>query len=173
MEVVHLSLPGLLLFKPRVFHDERGFFYESFSQPLFDRLGLPPFVQDNVSFSKKGVIRALHYQAGPGQAKLISCPQGEIFDVAIDIRPESPTFGKWETVRLNDQEHAILFIPGCYAHGYCVLSETALVHYKVSTLYNPATERSIRWNEFEIPWPIENPLLSARDQSAPRRNEVV
>ena len=169
MEVRTLRLSGLKLIFPKIFPDERGFFYESFKLPLFDSLGLPPFVQDNVSFSKKGVIRALHYQRKPGQAKLISCLQGKIFDVAVDIRPGSPTFGQWEGVLLDDQTRAHLYIPVGFAHGFAVLSETALVQYKVSALYDPAEEKSIRWNDpaIGVDWPIKNPLLAPRDAASP------
>jgi dTDP-4-dehydrorhamnose 3,5-epimerase len=170
MQVMALSLPDVLLLTPKVFSDERGFFFESYSKCVYDQLGIPvPFVQDNASFSKYGTIRALHYQSTPGQAKLISCVQGRIFDVAVDIRLQSPTFGKWLGVELNDQNHNQLFIPVGFAHGYCVISETALVHYKVSTPYNAKEERSLRWNDptFNIDWPIRNPILSLRDQQSP------
>lgn len=169
MQVMALSLPDVLLLTPKVFSDERGFFFESYSQFVYEQMGISvPFVQDNASFSKYGTIRALHYQSSPGQAKLISCVQGRIWDVAVDIRSQSPTFGKWVGVELNDQNHNQLFIPVGFAHGYCVLSETALVHYKVSTPYKAEEERSIRWNDpaFNIDWPIRNPILSLRDQQS-------
>ncbi len=174
MDVIDLKLSGLKLIKPRIFRDERGFFYESFRQPLFERLGLPPFVQDNVAWSKKDVLRALHYQETPGQAKLVSCPQGKIFDVAVDLRPGSKTFGQWEGVVLDDVDHAMLFIPVGFAHGYCALSDQTTVHYKVSALYDPSTERSIRWNDPDIgiKWPTFKPILSLRDQQSPFLKEV-
>lgn len=175
MKSTDLKLPGLKLISPAVFPDSRGFFYESYREPLFEREGIPRFVQDNISFSKKGVIRALHFQQSPGQAKLVSCLQGEIFDVAVDIRKDSPTFGMWESVLLNDRERNMLYIPIGFAHGFCVLSETALVQYKVSAVYNPLFERSIRWNDpsIGIQWPVEEPLLAPRDTESPFLSEAL
>ena len=166
-----MRLTGLKLITPRLFRDERGYFFESYRQTDFDI----PFVQDNVSFSHQGTIRALHFQSHPGQAKLISCAQGHIWDVAVDIRPESPTFMQWEAVTLDDQNHHQFFIPKGFAHGFCVLSPTAIVHYKVSSPYDPKTECSIRWNDpaFNIPWPIHNPILSPRDQTSPFFQEII
>lgn len=133
-----------------------------------------PFVQDNISFSQKGTIRGLHFQVDPGQAKLVSCIQGKIWDVAVDIRPESPTFGMWEALELDGETQEQFFIPIGFAHGFCVLSETALVQYKVSAPYDATTERSIRWSDpiLQIPWPVPNPILSPRDQTSPLLNEV-
>ena len=150
MEVVDLRLPGLKLLKPRIFPDERGYFLESYRQPLYEQHGLPQFVQDNVSFSRRHVVRALHFQSSPGQAKLVRCEQGMIFDVAVDVRPDSATFGCWESVLLDGLAHWQLFIPAGFAHGFCVLSDQALVHYKVSSVYDPNTERSIRWNDPDL-----------------------
>lgn len=164
-------LAGLKLIVPRLFSDERGFFFESFKQSHFDI----PFVQDNTSFSTKGVLRGLHFQSHPGQAKIVSCIQGKIWDVAVDIRPNSPTFGQWEAVELDDENHHQFYIPVGFAHGFCVLSDTALVQYKVSSFYDPATECSIRWNDpdLKIKWPIEKPILSSRDQTCPFFKEVI
>jgi dTDP-4-dehydrorhamnose 3,5-epimerase len=172
MEVKRLRLEGLLLIAPNVFRDERGYFFESYRQPEFDRLGLPHFVQDNVSYSKKGTVRALHFQESPGQAKLVSCLMGKVFDVAVDMRPDSTTFGQWEGVVLEGE--TMFYIPVGFAHGYCALSE-ALFSYKVSAVYNGATERSIRWNDPDlgIEWPVKEPLLSLRDQTSPYWKEVV
>lgn len=165
-----MKLTGLKLISPRLFQDERGYFFESYRQFDFDL----PFVQDNLSFSRQGTIRALHFQSHPGQAKLVSCIQGTIWDVAVDIRPESPTFMQWEAVELDDQSHKQLFIPKGFAHGFCVLSETARVYYKVSSPYDPKTEISIRWNDpsFNISWPVQNPILSPRDQTSPLFSEM-
>jgi len=171
-----MRLSGLKLITPQIFPDERGLFFESFNAPFYSSLGIEiPFIQDNISFSRRGVIRALHYQSSPGQAKLVSCLQGKIWDVAVDIRPGSSTFGQWEAVILDDVSHHQLFIPVGFAHGYCVLSETALVHYKVSALFDPKTECSIRWNDpdFGIQWPIKNPILSLRDQQSPFWKEII
>lgn len=169
MHVEDLELSGLKLVTPTVFEDERGYFFESFQKENFQT----SFVQDNVSFSKKGTIRALHYQRKPGQIKLVSCLQGEIFDVAVDIRKESPTFGKWIGKKLSEKNHHQLYIPIGFAHGFCVLSETALVQYKVSSKYDSKEEKSIRWNDptINISWPIQNPILSKRDQVSPFLHE--
>jgi dTDP-4-dehydrorhamnose 3,5-epimerase len=175
MQVFDLKLAGLKLIVPRVFLDERGFFFESYRQDLYMGHGIDvPFIQDNTSLSQKGTIRALHFQTEPGQAKLVSCSQGKIWDVAVDIRPDSPTFMQWEAVELDDQTQRQLYIPKGFAHGFCVLSETAKVHYKVSSYYNPKTECSIRWNDpdFNIDWPVRNPILSPRDQQSPFFKEV-
>ena len=175
MQVVDLKLSGLKLITPRVFQDERGFFFESDRKPFYVEQGIDAnFVQDNTSFSHKNTIRALHFQSHPGQAKLVSCVQGTIWDVAVDIRPESPTFMQWEAAELDDHNHKQLFIPIGFAHGFCVLSQTARVHYKVSAPYDPKTECSIRWNDpdFNIAWPVKNPLLSPRDQTSPLFKEL-
>lgn len=171
MQVFPLRIADLKLIVPRLFQDERGFFFESYKQSLFGT----PFVQDNTSFSVRGTLRGLHYQSNPGQAKIVSCIQGKIWDVAVDIRPTSPTFGQWEAIELDDEQHHQLYIPVGFAHGFCVLSETALVHYKVSSFYDPATECSIRWNDpdLKIDWPIAKPILSPRDQKSPFFKEVV
>ena len=136
MEVVELSLKGLKLIKPKVFKDSRGFFLESYNEATYQEAGIDAsFVQDNHSFSQKNTVRGMHFQTIPGQAKLLRVSQGEIFDVAVDIRPDSPTFGKWEGVILNSTNHHQLFVPIGFAHGFCVLSEEAHVMYKVSSLY--------------------------------------
>lgn len=174
MQCYDLDLKGLKVILPQVYRDERGFFFESYQSALYLENEMGPFVQDNTSFSKKGTIRALHFQSDPGQDKLVSCIQGQIWDVAVDIRPESPTFMQWKSLVLDDQEHQQFFIPKGFAHGYCVLSEKATVQYKVSSPYNPTTERSIRWNdpELNINWPVQTPILSIRDQTSPFFKEI-
>lgn len=175
MEVVSYPIHGLKLIFPKKFCDERGFFLESFRKPLYEEEGIAtPFVQDNLVFSNKNVVRGLHYQRFPGQAKLVSCLQGKIWDVAVDIRPDSPTFGMWQAVVLDDQTFAQFFIPVGFAHGYAVLSDTALVSYKVSALYDPQEERSIRWNDpaIAIDWPVTEPVLAPRDRVSPLLQEV-
>lgn len=175
MEVIELKLEGLLLIKPKVFHDSRGFFLETFQQSSYEEAGIcSPFVQDNHSFSKRGCIRGMHFQSSPGQAKLIRAAVGEIFDVAVDIRPDSPTYGKWEGVILDDQSHHQLYIPVGFAHGFCVLSPEAHVLYKVSTAYNPATEKGFRWDDpaVNIQWPVTEPTVSKRDRDAPFLHEL-
>jgi dTDP-4-dehydrorhamnose 3,5-epimerase len=175
MQKKTLALEGLCLLIPDVFSDERGFFFESYNEERYRAVGITTeFVQDNIAFSVEGTIRALHYQSDPGQAKLVSCISGAIWDVAVDIRPNSPTFGQWVGVELNDQNHHQLFIPVGFAHGYSALTPTTKVQYKVSSLYNPKTECSIRWNDpdLNIAWPVKHPILSARDQQSPFFQDV-
>ena len=170
MEATNLRIPGLILLKPRVFKDQRGFFLETFQQSIYEKLGIHcPFVQDNHSFSQKGCLRGMHFQSVPGQAKLVRVAVGKIYDVVVDIRPNSPTYGQWEAVILDDQLHQQLFIPVGFAHGFCVLSLEAHVLYKVSTPYDPKFEKSFRWDDpsIKIEWPVETPLISERDQQAP------
>jgi dTDP-4-dehydrorhamnose 3,5-epimerase len=170
MEAVNLRLQGLILIKPKVFQDHRGFFLETFQQSVYDKLGIQcSFVQDNHSFSKKGCIRGMHFQSFPGQAKLIRVAVGKIYDVAVDIRPHSPTYGQWEAVIVDDQSHHQLFIPIGFAHGFCVLSPEAHVLYKVSSPYDPKFEKGFRWDDptVNIEWPVEYPIISERDQQAP------
>ncbi len=175
MQIQDLPLSDLKLITPRLFKDERGYFFESYQAKNYKESGIIlDFVQDNVSFSIQNTIRALHFQSEPGQAKLVSCLQGKIWDVAVDIRPHSKTFMQWEARELSEENHQQLLIPIGFAHGFCVLSETALVHYKVTSPYNPKTEMSIRWNDplFQIAWPIKNPILSERDQISPFFKEI-
>ncbi|HEY3495148.1 MAG TPA: dTDP-4-dehydrorhamnose 3,5-epimerase [Polyangiaceae bacterium] len=169
MEVTALPLAGLLLLKPKVFRDARGFFVETYNQVRYREAGVAPeFVQDNHSLSGQGTLRGLHYQSSPGQAKLIRVARGRIFDVAVDIRPDSPTFGRWHGVYLDAEEHLQLFVPVGFAHGFCIVSESAEVLYKVSNVYDPKTETGFRWNDPDVgvEWPIGEPLLSKRDQEA-------
>ena len=160
----HLRLQGLQKIIPTVFHDERGCFLESYRENLAATAGIH-FVQDNTVVSKQGVVRGLHFQQHPGQTKLVYCSFGTIWDVAVDIRPDSLTYCQWFGVELNDQNHFQFFIPIGFAHGYCVLSDSACVHYKVSAEYDSATERTIRWDDpmIGVNWPIAHPILSERD----------
>jgi dTDP-4-dehydrorhamnose 3,5-epimerase len=170
MECMDLRLKGLKLIKPAVFKDPRGFFLESFQLQTYHRMGIDtPFVQDNHSFSRQGCIRGMHFQSHPGQAKLIRVAVGTIYDVAVDIRPQSATYARWEAVILDDQLHHQLFIPIGFAHGFCVLSEEAHVLYKVSSPYDSQFEKGFRWDDptINIKWPVENPVVSERDQKAP------
>jgi dTDP-4-dehydrorhamnose 3,5-epimerase len=167
MEFVAQQLAGLILIKPRVFGDARGFFLESYHEPRYNAAGIHErFVQDNHSSSTRGTLRGLHYQSAPGQAKLVRVVNGRIFDVCVDIRADSPTFGKWHGVYLDADQHHQLFIPIGFAHGFCVVSDVAEVLYKVSHPYDAATEKTIAWNDPElgVEWPVSNPILSARDQ---------
>lgn len=176
MEVQELSLSGVKRIRPKVFFDDRGFFRETFRAPLYLQAGISEdFVQDNHSFSKKGTIRGMHFQRSPGQAKLITVMEGKIFDVVVDIRPDSPTFGKWEGVYLDAAQGDQIFVPIGFAHGFCVVSEHAHVCYKISSLYDPAEEKGFRYDDptVGIVWPEENPILSDRDLASPFLKEVV
>lgn len=175
MEVIDLRLKGLKLIKPQIFKDHRGFFLESFNQASYEAAGINClFTQDNHSFSSKNCIRGMHFQSFPGQAKLIRVISGEIFDVAVDIRPNSPTYLEWESVILNAESHQQLFIPVGFAHGFCVISDGADVLYKVSSPYHPDSEKGFRWNDptIKIKWPIKDPIVSERDQQSPLFEEI-
>lgn len=168
MQVSDLELAGLKLLKPNVIRDSRGFFLESYNADRFRAAGIEEsFVQDNHSRSVKGTLRGLHYQSSPGQAKLVRVTLGRVWDVVVDIRPRSATFGKWTCYELDDQKHEQLFVPIGFAHGFCVLSEVAEVQYKCSALYDGKTECTIDYADPEIgvAWPVDDPVLSARDQS--------
>lgn len=166
MNVEKTKLDGVLLVTPKVFGDERGFFMETYNQKIALEQGLPgDFVQDNHSKSSYGVLRGLHYQNPQWQGKLVRVVQGEIYDVAVDIRAGSDTFGQWLGVYLNDENKQQLYVPEGFAHGFCVTSETAEVVYKCTSLYAPAQEGSLLWNDPEIgiQWPVAEPQLSAKD----------
>lgn len=169
MKVTKTKLPGVLIIEPRVFGDERGFFMETFQQERYQEIGIDlPFVQDNHSRSSRGVLRGLHYQKSHPQGKLVSCSRGAVFDVAVDINPESPTFTQYVGVELNDENHAQLWIPPGYAHGFCVLSDIADFQYKCTDFYHPEDEGGVAWNDPEIgiEWPDMGgePLLSEKDK---------
>jgi len=169
------KLEGVALIEPQVFGDDRGFFVETFSLDAWKELGVDAgFVQHNHSRSSKGTLRGLHFQTSPGQAKLLRCTRGAIFDVAVDLRKDSPTYGQWEGHMLDDVKHHQLYVPVGFAHGFCVTSEIADVSYLVSSLYDPVTEAGIRWNDPEVgvEWPTDEPLLSQRDIDAPTLAEV-
>lgn len=170
MNVIQTELPGVLLIEPRVFSDERGFFFESFNARRFEEAtGLSrDFVQDNHSRSRHGVLRGLHYQLQQPQGKLIRVVAGEVYDVAVDIRRHSPSFGRWVGVQLSAENRRQLWLPEGFAHGFLVLSEFADVLYKTTDYYAPAHERCIRWDDpnLAISWPLAGaPLLSAKDQA--------
>lgn len=166
-----LDIQDVILVESKEFPDERGFFLEFFKESSFVSNGINiRFVQDNFSHSVKGVLRGLHYQKNPkAQAKLVIVLKGEIFDVAVDIRKDSPTFGKWIGEVLSENNHNILYIPEGFAHGFCVLSEEADVLYKVSNEYSPEHEEGIIWNDpdIDIAWPIDKPILHAKDSKLP------
>lgn len=170
MKVKDLNLQGAKLIIPQIFHDTRGFFLESHEIARYQKEGIEgPFVQDNHSYSKKGVIRGMHFQSDPGQAKLVRVASGQIYDVIVDIRPDSPTFGRWEGVYLDGEKHEQLFIPIGFAHGFCVISPEAHVLYKTSSPYDIKTEKGFRFDDPEvgIKWPTTEPIISKKDQSSP------
>ncbi len=162
------SLPGVVILEPRVFGDERGFFLESYNERVFAQLGIEErFVQDNHSSSRRNVLRGLHYQIKQAQGKLVRAVEGEILDVAVDVRRSSPTFGGWEAVRLSGENKRMLWIPPGFAHGFCVISENAQVLYKATDYYAPEHERTLVWNdpELKIDWKLDDaPIVSAKDQ---------
>lgn len=171
MRVTQTDLPGVLLIEPRVHGDHRGFFLETWHQERYAEHGIDlPFVQDNHSKSTMGILRGLHTQLGKhAQGKLIRVIQGAVYDVAVDIRVGSPTFGKFAAAELTAENHHQLWVPPNFAHGFCVLSDTAEVEYKCTDLYDPASELSIRWDDpaIAIPWPVTDPILSDKDRNAP------
>ena len=165
-----VAIPGPILIEPRVFEDSRGFFLESYREDLFRDAGIDcRFIQDNHSRSVRGTVRGLHFQTTPGQAKLLRCTVGCIWDVAADIRPSSPTFGRWVGVELSAENKAMFFVPIGFAHGFAVLSDVAEVQYKCSAVYNAATEAGIAWDDPDIAvdWKVAEPILSGRDRSNP------
>jgi dTDP-4-dehydrorhamnose 3,5-epimerase len=168
MIVETTPLPGVLLIKPDVFGDSRGYFLESWNRRRYAEIGLDrDFVQDNQSLSRRGILRGLHFQNPEAQGKLVQVLRGEVFDVAVDIRRGSPTFGQWYGAVLSEENHHQLWVPEGFAHGFCVTSDLALFAYKCTDFYNPKAEFSLRWDDPDlgILWPIENPELSAKDQA--------
>ncbi len=178
MKILPTDLPGVLLFEPKVFGDARGFFVETFREEWLQQaqIGIP-FVQDNHSRSQRGVLRGLHYQTRHTQAKLVRVSRGRVFDVAVDVRQGSPTFGQWTGVVLDDIQHRQLYLPAGFAHGFCVLSADADFHYKCSAYYDPTSEAGIRYDDpaIGIEWPdigIEW-LLSDKDRKLPLLNDQI
>ncbi|MCP4613402.1 MAG: dTDP-4-dehydrorhamnose 3,5-epimerase [Planctomycetes bacterium] len=175
MNVKETKLPGVLVLEPDVFSDDRGFFLETWRSTRYEKAGIKgPFVQDNISFSKKGVLRGLHFQYPQSQGKLIQVLSGEVVDVAVDIRKDSPTFGQWISKVLSDVNHRQVYIPSGFAHGYCVTSETAVFSYKCTDFYDPRSEGGIIWNDpdINIDWLIEKPILSSKDTEYPRLKDI-
>lgn len=175
MKVIESNLPGVLVIEPQVFGDSRGYFYESYNQARFDTLGISArFVQSNVSRSAKGVLRGLHYQHPNPQGKLVSVLEGEVYDVAVDIRHGSPTFGRWMAVMLSAENKKHLWIPEGFAHGFCVVSDVATFMYQCTNLYDPKADAGIRWNDADIgiDWPVNAPELSDKDLKTPMLEEI-
>lgn len=166
-----LDIPEVILIEAKAFPDNRGFFMESYQKSSFVKNGIDDkFVQDNFSYSTKGVLRGLHYQKNPkAQSKLVTALKGEIFDVAVDIRKNSPTFGKWVGEILSEENHRLLYVPQGFAHGFCVISDEANVLYKVNNDYSPENDRGIIWNDSDVAvkWPLKNPLVSDKDLQQP------
>ena len=175
MRIKKGRLDGILVVEPKVFPDGRGFFLESYNARKYAAEGIGGcFVQDNHSRSVKGVLRGLHYQINPGQDKLVRVIQGEVFDVVVDLRRESPTFGQWESFILSVENKMQIYVPKGFAHGFCVLSEVAEFCYKCTDYYSPADERGIIWNDpdLSVQWPDSEPLLSDRDLKLPKLQDA-
>jgi dTDP-4-dehydrorhamnose 3,5-epimerase len=167
MKIITTPFEVLMIIEPRVFEDERGYFLETHHQNRFQSANIDcTFVQDNLSFSRKNILRGLHFQKTQPQAKLVQAVSGKIFDVGVDLRPGSATFGKWSGVIISEENKRQLFIPQGFAHGFCVLSQSAHVAYKCTDYYNPDDEGGILWSdpEIAIDWPLKNPILSAKDR---------
>ncbi len=170
MKIIETDLPGCVVIEPRVFGDARGFFYEGWNRARFAQAGLDfPVVQSNVSSSVRGVLRGLHYQWPNPQGKLVNVLEGEVFDVAVDIRRGSPTFGRWAGAMLTAENRRHFWIPEGFAHGFAVVSERAVFSYLCTNVYDAAADAGIRWNDaaLGIDWPIAQPILSAKDETAP------
>lgn len=175
MKIVPTRLADVLIVEPQKFGDRRGYFLETYQQRRYSAAGIDTaFVQDNISFSRRNTLRGLHFQHPRGQAKLVQVIEGEIFDVAVDVRQGSPTFGQWVGVQLNGETPQQLFVPAGFAHGFCVMSPTALFLYKCGDYYAPEHECGLRWDDpdLAIEWPVDTPLLSDRDREFPTLKEI-
>lgn len=175
MNVIETELPGVFILQPKVFSDSRGYFLETWNQARYREAGImEDFVQDNLSYSTRGVLRGLHFQNPNAQSKLLYVLQGEVFDVSVDIRVGSPTFGQWVGTTLSGDNKRQLYVGAGVAHGFCVTSETAILVYKCTDFYNPAAEGSILWNDPDIgiEWPVSTPALSDKDRHAPRLKDI-
>jgi len=176
MKVIETKLPGVLIIEPKVFGDARGFFLETWNLERYQAAGFPnvAFVQDNHSRSQKGVLRGLHFQLNHPQGKLVQVATGAVFDVAVDVCPESPTYRQWVATELSEDNHRQQWIPPRYAHGFCVLSDVADFQYKCTGFYHPEDESGVLWNDpdLAIDWPISEPLLSDKDKALPTLKQV-
>ncbi len=175
MEIIETKIPDVLLLKPEVYRDDRGFFLETYRESHLAERGIDVhFVQDNLSKSQKGTVRGLHYQIEQQQDKLLMVMQGTILDVAVDLRKDSPTFGKYSATELSSENKHQMFIPKGFAHGFSVLSDEALVYYKCSDYYLPEGERGLLWNDPQlgIDWKVDSPTISEKDQHQPTLNEI-
>lgn len=175
MKIETTSLPGVLLIHPQIFPDDRGYFFESFRSAEFEKIGLPTvFVQDNQSLSEKGVMRGLHFQFKYPQGKLVQVALGEVYDIALDIRPNSPHYGEWFGAVINDKNHLQMYIPHGFAHGYKVLSAQAIFQYKCTDIYHPEDEYGVNCHdpEIDINWPGGNEIISIKDKKLPNLKEI-
>jgi len=175
MNILPTRLPEVFVIEPRVFGDARGFFFESWAAERYEGAGIAgPFVQDNISRSRHGILRGLHLQNPHGQGKLVSALEGEVFDVAVDVRVGSPRFGQWVGERLSSQNHRQLWVPPGFAHGFCVLSDDAIFHYKCTDSYHPECELSVLWNDaaIGIEWPLDAPILNDKDKNGLRLADI-
>ena len=176
MKIIETSLPGCLVVEPRVFGDGRGFFMESWSRERYTEAGIgPDFVQSNLSRSARAVLRGLHYQWPNPQGKLVSVLEGEVYDVAVDIRRGSPHYGRWTAALLSEENRRQFWIPPGFAHGFVALSESALVSYLCTTTYDPEADAAVAWDDpqLAIDWPVAKPQLSAKDAAAPRLDDII
>ena len=173
-KTIQTPFKELLVIEPRFIKDSRGYFFETYQESRYKEQGIPHFVQDNMSRSKQGTLRGLHYQLPNAQGKLVWVMRGTVWDVVVDIRLTSKTFGQWFSMTLSEKDHIQLYIPPGFAHGFCVLSDEADFHYKCTDFYNPQAEHGIAWNdqELHIEWPIKNPILSAKDGLYPPLSEI-
>jgi dTDP-4-dehydrorhamnose 3,5-epimerase len=171
-----IDLPGVFVIQPQIHEDERGGFLETYRHSQFIEAGISArFVQANLSWSAKNVVRGLHYQVEPhAQGKLVSVNEGEIYDVVLDIGESSPTYGQWRSLELSAASRMMLYVPPGYAHGFCVLSDRAQVAYAATSEYAPESERGVLWNDpaLAIPWPVSSPIVSSRDQALPRLSQA-
>jgi dTDP-4-dehydrorhamnose 3,5-epimerase len=175
LKVVSTRLPGVILVEPKVFGDARGHFFESYHAARYAEAGIASeFVQDNVSRSVKGTLRGLHFQDPHPQGKLVYCARGAVFDVAVDIRKGSATFGKWFGAELSEDNHRQMWVPPGFAHGFCVLTDTADFFYKCTDFYHPEHDRGVAWDDPDIGvvWPVESPILSEKDRKLPRLRDL-
>ena len=175
MNIIKTKIKDLLIIEPKVFGDDRGFFYETFQAERYKAAGIDAdFVQDNRSRSGQGVLRGLHFQKTKPQGKLVTVTDGEVFDVAVDLRPGSETFGQHEAIILTGQNKLQFYVPPGFAHGFCVLSDTADFQYKCTDYYDPSDESGLLWNDpsLQIQWPLSNPLLSDKDMIQPTLDAI-
>jgi len=175
MNLIQVDLPEIVLIDPRIFKDQRGYFLETYQAQRYEECGIAArFVQDNLSFSRRGVVRGLHYQLQKPQGKLVTVIQGEVIDLVVDIRSDSPSFGKWSKNTLSAENHRQLYVPPGFAHGFLVTSETASVLYKVTDYYHPGDEYGIWWNDADlgVDWPLSEAILSDKDSQFPQLKDV-